>query len=91
MPDHLHLLVEGLTPRSDLRQFVKMAKQRSGGLYSRRNRRRLWQGGYFDYVLREIDDPAQIAKYLVSNAVWAGLVQIRSEYCSAGAVLNCPP
>lgn len=35
MPDHLHLLVKGIAEQSDLRQFVKMSKQRSGYAYKR--------------------------------------------------------
>ena len=52
MPDHVHLLVEGLTDTSDLTRFAKMAKQRSGGIYRRRFGKRLWQEGYFERVLR---------------------------------------
>ena len=35
MPDHAHLVVEGATPRSDLKRFVKAAKQYSGFYYAR--------------------------------------------------------
>src|SRR5688500_7367138 len=33
MPDHVHLLVSGRSETSDLRRFVKMAKQRAGAAY----------------------------------------------------------
>jgi putative transposase len=33
MPDHLHLLVEGVTDGADLRIFVKAAKQYSTGFF----------------------------------------------------------
>jgi putative transposase len=36
MPDHVHLLVRGLSRTSDLKRFAKMAKQRSGGIHQRR-------------------------------------------------------
>ena len=37
MPDHLHLIVEGLSGHSNLKKFVKLAKQYSG-YYFRLNR-----------------------------------------------------
>ena len=53
MPDHLHLAVEGQHPDSDLRRFVKVAKQRVA--YVARTEfqiQRIWQDGYFERVLR---------------------------------------
>ena len=46
MPDHLHLLAEGLADTSDFQRFVKLAKQRSGGIFARQNGARLWQEGF---------------------------------------------
>jgi REP-associated tyrosine transposase len=73
MPDHVHLLVEGLSASSDLKRFAKMAKQRSGGVHRRRCGQRLWQEGYFDRVLRDRDDPSAIARYIIDNPIEAGL------------------
>jgi REP element-mobilizing transposase RayT len=67
MPDHVHLLVEGKTATSDLRRFVKMAKQRSGGVHRRQSGTRLWQEGYFDRVLRDADDAPDFARYIINN------------------------
>ena len=73
MPDHAHLLVEGLATTSHLKHFAKMAKQRSGGIYRRRFGSRLWQAGYFERVLRDRDDPSSIARYIIENPTRAGL------------------
>ena len=73
MPDHAHLLVEGVSATSDLRRFAKMAKQRSGGVHRRRCGRRLWQEGYFDRVLRDKDDVRSISEYIFENPSRAGL------------------
>ena len=73
MPDHAHLLVEGMSATSDLRRFAKMAKQRSGGVHRRRCGQRLWQEGYFDRVLRDKDDVSSIARYIFENPSRAGL------------------
>jgi putative transposase len=43
MPDHLHLLVEGLDAGSDCLAFVNAAKQYSGYHFAQRTARRLWQ------------------------------------------------
>jgi putative transposase len=73
MPDHAHLLVEGLSASSDLKRFAKMAKQRSGGVHRRCCGQRLWQEGYFERVLRDGDDPAAIARYIIENPIDAGI------------------
>lgn len=90
MPDHAHLLVEGMTDSADLRRFAKLAKQRSGALYARRARRALWQKGYYERVLRERDDPGVIAQYILENPVRAGLVANACDYPHAGCDLSGP-
>jgi putative transposase len=84
MPDHVHLLVEGLSASSDLKRFVKMAKQRSGGVHRRRCGQRLWQEGYFERVLRDKDDVRSIAQYIVNNPTRAGLVERPEQYPHVG-------
>jgi REP element-mobilizing transposase RayT len=73
MPDHVHLLVRGLTREASLERFAKMTKQRSGALYTRRYRAPLWQTSYHDRVLREREHPRGIAQYILENPVRAGL------------------
>ena len=41
MPDHLHVLAEGLKPTSNLLRFVKTFKQRTAFLYNKELRERL--------------------------------------------------
>jgi putative transposase len=43
MPDHVHLLIEGLKPDSSALHFIDRAKQSSGYWYARQSGRRLWQ------------------------------------------------
>ena len=85
MPDHAHLLVEGLQPNSDFRRFAKMTKQRSGGAYARSRGARLWQEGYYERVLRDDDDARALAKYIVNNPVRAGLVDAPEDYPFIGS------
>jgi REP-associated tyrosine transposase len=64
MPDHLHLVVEGLSDDADLRRFVKIGKQRV--VYSLRENHRvrnIWQEGFHDWVLRS-EQSIEDAQYL---------------------------
>jgi REP element-mobilizing transposase RayT len=85
MPDHSHLLVEGATDRSDLRRFVKSAKQQSGAAYALRHAEPLWQEGYYERVLRADEDLRGIARYILWNPVRAGLVRTPVEYPYIGS------
>jgi putative transposase len=87
MPDHVHLLVEGMTESSDLRRFVKLAKQRSGAQYALKHSCALWQEGYHDRVLRTEDDTRVIARYILANPVRAGLVEYPKDYAFSGSDL----
>ena len=85
MPDHAHLLVQGLRDDSDFTRFAKMAKQRSGGLYARTQHSPIWQPGYFERVLREEDDARILARYIVNNPVRARLVESPADYPLVGS------
>jgi putative transposase len=85
MPDHAHLLVRALDATSNLRQFVKSAKERSGRAYRKHSGQRLWQEGYFERVLRDDSEARQIAQYIVTDPVRAGLVARADEYEFVGA------
>ena len=85
MPDHAHLLVRAQDATSDLRQFVKSAKEQSGRGYRKRHGKRLWQEGYFERVLRDETEAREYARYIVNNPVRAGLVATVAEYEFVGA------
>jgi putative transposase len=85
MPDHSHFLIEGLTDSSDFKRFCKLAKQRSGSLHARNHGEPLWQEGYHERVLREVDDSLAVARYLLGNPVRAGLVRSPAEYPYLGS------
>jgi REP element-mobilizing transposase RayT len=80
MPDHMHLLLEGLEGRSDLRKFIKDAKQRTSYQAVRLGVGRLWQPGYHDRILRHDEDVAAYVDYILQNPVRAGLVERASDY-----------
>ena len=84
MPDHLHVLAEGLAEGSRLRPFVALAKQRAAFLMRSQRPGRLWQKGYFERVLRDGDDTFNVARYIVQNPVRAGLVRSPDVYPFTG-------
>lgn len=85
MPDHVHLLVEGLNDHADLRQFAKMAKQRSGASHALSASGRLWQEGYWETVLRIDEDARPTARYIFENPVRAGLAVSPRDYPYLGS------
>jgi putative transposase len=80
MPDHLHLLVEGLTDTSNCLRFIRRAKQLSGFHYSREWQQTLWQRYGFEHVLRSDEDTHRVARYIFENPIRAGLVSCAEQY-----------
>ena len=85
MPDHLHLLAEGYLESADVSLFARAFRQRSGYMFRRRWRQRLWQEGYYDRVLRGSDDTLEVARYIIANPVRAGLCEGAIEYPFSGS------
>ncbi len=84
MPDHVHLLVEG-GAGSDVQQFVKDFKQRTGYAYRRVSGEPLWGKSYYDHVLRREEDVREAARYVVDNPVRAGLVAAARDHPYSGS------
>jgi putative transposase len=88
MPDHVHLLAQGLSDDSSMTRFVRIAKQLSGFRYSgRKGGEPLWQDGYFERVLRTDENVRSMARYIVENPVRAGLVTSALVYPYVGSEL----
>jgi putative transposase len=80
MPDHAHLIVQGLAERSDLKRFQSRAKQLSGYHYKRQHRCRLWQRYGHERVLREEESTRTVVAYVLENPVRAGIVTTVHDY-----------
>lgn len=85
MPDHLHLLVQGLSEQSDLRQFLTRFKQVSGYRFKALYGKRLWQPSYYDHVLRKGEEIQTVVRYILFNPVRAGLVDDFRKYPYSGS------
>jgi REP element-mobilizing transposase RayT len=80
MPDHVHLLLEGVVGPADLGEAMRSWKQRTGYEWKRRCGVPLWQEGFHDRVLREEDDTPAVIRYVLENPVRAGLVAAAADY-----------
>jgi len=80
MPDHVHLVVEGLEDHSDLKRYVSKSKQLSGYAYKQRYRKRLWQRYSYEHVLRAEESTRATIAYVLENPIRAGLAESVDEY-----------
>jgi putative transposase len=87
MPDHVHVLIEGLSEDSDCKQFIKRFKQYAGYYYSQARRDTLWQRYGFEHVLRDDEVTLTVARYILANPVRAGLVRTVQEYPFVGSLV----
>jgi putative transposase len=85
MPDHVHLLLEGLQPNSDLLQFVGAIKTKSTRPFEKKTGSPLWQKKFYDHILRQNDSPDGAAWYIWMNPVRAGLCRRPEEYPFVGS------
>jgi len=85
MPDHVHLLVEGTTPGSDLVRFVARWKQQTGYLFRHDLPKRFWQRRFYDHILRSGDDSDSVAWYIWMNPVRRGMVAEVHQYPFSGS------
>ena len=103
MPDHVHLLV--LTDaENDLVRLIHQFKQqtawwfrnqpKAGGLKasptSPTTRPNLWQKSYYDHVLRQDEDVADVVRYIWENPVRAGLVSSPNGYPYTWSAFGMP-
>ena len=85
MPDHIHVLVEGLRDDSDFLKWLVLFRQLAAYEVKRRFGHTLWQEGYWDYTLRDDDAVRGIASYIAWNPVEAGLVEKPEHYPYTGS------
>ena len=85
MPDHLHALVEAKSEQSDLQPFMKRFKQITGFTYRQDAKRRLWQPGYHERILRDDEATETVVRYVLENPIRAGLTSALGDYPFAGS------
>jgi len=86
MPDHLHVLGEGMTVEADFLRFVIDFKQETGFAFVERWRRKLWERRLYDHVLRDAADLEGVAWYVWLNPVRKGICGRAGEYAFSGSM-----
>lgn len=84
MPDHVHIVLNGLTHTSDLLRFVKTFKQRTGFHYRKKYVHRLWQNKFYDHILRPKDTLDSVLWYVWLNPVRKNLCATPERYPFSG-------
>jgi putative transposase len=87
MPDHLHALVDGEDDGADLTRFVKLAKQQTGFEFKQKTKRKLWQEGYYERVLRSEEATVDVVRYILENPIRKKLVANVEHYPFWGSSL----
>ena len=85
MPDHVHILTEGIHDRCDLREFVRLFKQRSAFAFRKLHGCALWEMSYHDHILRSSDHVEDVACYIWWNPVRQGLCARPGEFPYSGS------
>lgn len=85
MPDHLHVMFQGLDEQSDLLAAMTRFKLLSGLWFDKVNQEG-WQGDYHDHVVKGCEDWRAHANYIAQNPVRAGLVENAFDCPFTGAI-----
>lgn len=85
MPDHLHLLVNGMRETSDCLAFINGFKQSSAYQFKQATGGRLWQHKPFDHVLRSDERWEPVAWYIRMNPVRKGLCARPQDWPFSGS------
>ena len=86
MPDHLHVILQGLTDRSDTWRAMVSFKQKSGFWFGRNLPQFCWQKDFYDHVIRSDENLGSQIRYIADNPVRKGLVKMWSDYPFTGAI-----
>lgn len=80
MPDHLHVVAQGISEESDLWRTIVRFKQRSSFWLHQNFSKSCWQKDFHDRIIRNNSELTQKINYILANPVRAGLVQQWNEY-----------
>ncbi|MEO0305284.1 MAG: transposase [candidate division WOR-3 bacterium] len=86
MPDHLHLILEGNSDRSDLWKAIVYFKQKTGYWLSRNGCDAKWQKDFYDHILRKDEDLKKQIRYILENPVRKGLTEDWANYKFKGSI-----
>ncbi|MBI5894276.1 MAG: transposase [Deltaproteobacteria bacterium] len=85
MPDHFHVLIEGKSQDSDMKELLSRFKQKTAFEFKKAYQKRLWQENYYEHVLIKDEDTRKAARYIFENPIRKGLVKDVSDYPYIGS------
>jgi REP-associated tyrosine transposase len=85
MPDHLHILAEGVHDCCDLLEFIRLFKQRTAFQFRKSHRRSLWEMSYHDHILQRSESIEDVASYIWWNPVRKKLCAHPHEFPYSGS------
>ena len=80
MPDHIHLIIRGKENESDIKKCLKLFKQYTGYLYSKKHGLKLWKKDYYDRIIRNRRELKNHIRYILLNPVKAELIDDWRNY-----------
>ena len=86
MPDHVHFLLEGTGPGSNLVKFVSQWKQQTGYLFRNDLPKGFWQRRFYDHILRSGDHSESVGWYIWMNPVRKEIVLEPHRYPFSGSL-----
>jgi REP element-mobilizing transposase RayT len=85
MPDHIHIVLEGISENSNLWKAIVLFKQLTGFWLKQNHPDIKWQKDFYDHVLRREELKKQI-RYILRNPVRKGLVADWKDYPYMGTL-----
>ena len=86
MPDHLHIIACGQTDNANSKRAMDAFKQESGRFLKDRFPQVVWQGDYYDHIIRRSHDWRRQVAYVFRNPVRARLVENGFDYPYTGSI-----
>ena len=86
MPDHLHLIMEGKSDKSDLWKMIVLFKQMTGFWFSKNTPGIKWQKDFYDHIHRKDEDLKKQIRYILENPQRKKLVNDWKMYPYKGSL-----
>ena len=86
MPDHCHLLLQGLDGTCDVLRLLKSLKIKTSRRFLQLTGQPLWQRAFFEHILRRPEEVQSVAWYIWLNPVRKGIVSHPQAFTFAGSL-----
>jgi putative transposase len=86
MPDHLHLVLEGINKNSNLWKAIVLFKQKTGYWFSKNMPKIKWQKDFYDHIHRSESELITHVLYMLNNPVRKKMVENWQDYPFKGSL-----